>query len=223
MPREARRSITRVSSLPTDGGAPIRTETTQSWHFTSLTTQESQSIIMAQKIRVATDIASTVATMSLVRANLVVARNGATTLAGSSRALSNKLDRQRFHQLRANAEVILVGGNTFRSEPYNGLAIPILVSTRFAGDQSPGVEFHNLSPSELVKEARSRFNSILIEGGLNFLFDLIKFGEIDEIFLTRSPKLGDADFLDEIELTRNYSLTKSEVLEDVTFEEWHRA
>jgi hypothetical protein len=73
-----------------------------------------------------------------VAANLVIGADGSTTRGGSSRGLSFEADRQRFHQLRGEFDVILVGGNTARSEPYSKTPIPLIVLTHGALPQRLG-------------------------------------------------------------------------------------
>jgi riboflavin biosynthesis pyrimidine reductase len=158
--------------------------------------------------------------MPKVRANLILAANGATMLNGSSRPLSPKADRERFHLLRSQANVILIGGRTYRSEPYRGISRPLLVASRSLSQQDPGVEFHNCSPVDLVAIAKNRYNSILIEGGVNFLSSLIAAKVIDEVFLTRVIIDGDEKLFDEKDLRQNYVLQSEEIFEDLSFERW---
>ena len=65
-----------------------------------------------------------------VLANSVLGSDGSTTLDCSSKALSSASDRKRFHELRALASVILIGGNTARTEPYASTPVPLVVITR---------------------------------------------------------------------------------------------
>jgi riboflavin biosynthesis pyrimidine reductase len=155
-----------------------------------------------------------------VRANLILASNGATTLNGSSRPLSPKADRERFHLLRSGADVILIGGRTFNGEPYRGIATPLLVASRSLRIEEPGVEFHNCSPIDLVKLAKIRYQSILIEGGVNFLSGILAEKLINQFFLTRVNMNGDGNIFEERDLKDNYSLTSEETLDGLSFEIW---
>jgi len=158
--------------------------------------------------------------MSKVRANLILAENGATALNGSSRFLSPKADRERFQLLRSQSDVILIGGRTYRSEPYRGISIPLLVASRSVREVAPGVEFHNCSPVELISIAKTQYQSILIEGGVDFLSGVIKAKVIDEIFLTRVKISGDGKLFDEEDLKQNYRMASEEVLDGLSFERW---
>ena len=159
---------------------------------------------------------------SKVRANLLVAANGATTFEGSSRKLSPKADRVRFHELRRQADILLIGGNTFRNEPYLGLSIPVFVSTRSPNkhDKSPNVEFFKLSPLQLVMKTKEKYHSILVEGGANFLMELISALAIDELLITRVERSGDENFFDEELLTKKYRRILRSEVEGAIFENW---
>mgnify|MGYP006286399139 CR=1 FL=1 len=61
--------------------------------------------------------------------NLIIGSNEATTLAGSSFGLSFPADKERMQIIRGEAGAILVGGNTYRSEPYQRLEKPVLVAS----------------------------------------------------------------------------------------------
>ncbi len=163
--------------------------------------------------------------MAQILANLVIARNGATSIRGSSRPLSTPEDRKRFHALRKGASAIAIGGSTFRTEPYENLKIPLFVATRDSsteiGGSSSDVRFYNLSPLELLQVARKEIEgAILIEGGVNFLRDLIAAQVIDQIFISRVDLDGDDYLLDEEALRLNYRLVSSETIGDTNFEIW---
>ena len=164
------------------------------------------------------------ASSTQVIANLVVAANGATTVAGRSAPLSSASDRQRFHQIRSKARSIAIGGNTYRSEPYGKTKLPVLVATRqvpHEGESEGFVRFLNNSPAEVIGIALSEYGEpVLVEGGVNFLQPLIEQMLIDTFYLTRSRKSGDGDFLDPSLLNSNYEIVDSESIEENEFELW---
>jgi dihydrofolate reductase len=164
------------------------------------------------------------ASSTQVIANLVVAANGATTVAGRSAPLSSASDRQRFHQIRSKARSIAIGGNTYRSEPYGKTKLPVLVATRqvpHEGESEGLVRFLNNSPAEVIGIALSEYGEpVLVEGGVNFLQPLIEQKLIDTFYLTRSRKSGDGDFLEPSLLNSNYELVDSESIEENEFELW---
>jgi dihydrofolate reductase len=164
------------------------------------------------------------ASSTQVISNLVVAANGATTVAGRSAPLSSASDRQRFHQIRSKARSIAIGGNTYRSEPYGKTKLPVLVATRqvpHEGESEGLVRFLNNSPAEVIGIALSEYGEpVLVEGGVNFLQPLIEQKLIDTFYLTRSRKSGDGDFLEPSLLNSNYELVDSESIEENEFELW---
>lgn len=164
------------------------------------------------------------ASSTQVISNLVVAANGATTVAGRSAPLSSASDRQRFHQIRSKARSIAIGGNTYRSEPYGKTKLPVLVATRqvpHEGESEGLVRFLNNSPAEVIGIALSEYGEpVLVEGGVNFLQPLIEQRLIDTFYLTRSRKSGDGDFLDPSLLNSNYEIVDSESIEENEFELW---
>ncbi|MFM8384582.1 MAG: hypothetical protein ACKN96_06345 [Actinomycetota bacterium] len=163
--------------------------------------------------------------MAQLLANLVVARNGATSLRGSSRPLSTPEDRKRFHALRKGASAIAIGGSTFRTEPYENLKIPLFVATKHSSSEIGGnpaaVRFYDLSPLELIQIARKEIaGTILIEGGVNFLRDLIAAQKIDQIYISRVGLDGDDYHLDEQALRLSYQLVSTERIGETNFEIW---
>jgi riboflavin biosynthesis pyrimidine reductase len=58
-----------------------------------------------------------------LRANFVTSLDGAVTLEGLSRGLSNKDDQKMLGRLRMLADVVLVGAGTLRAEGYGGLRL----------------------------------------------------------------------------------------------------
>ncbi|NDD79304.1 MAG: pyrimidine reductase, partial [Actinobacteria bacterium] len=69
--------------------------------------------------------------MNLVKvsANLIVGSDGSTSINGSSMGLSNDEDRRRFQQLRQKSDLIVIGGNTARREPYKRTPVPLYILT----------------------------------------------------------------------------------------------
>ena len=63
-------------------------------------------------------------------ANLILGRDGGTSIRGRSAPLSSSSDRKRFHELRAMSDAIVIGGETARCEPYGKTPVPLIVVTR---------------------------------------------------------------------------------------------
>jgi riboflavin biosynthesis pyrimidine reductase len=158
-----------------------------------------------------------------VKANLVMGSDGSTILGGSSRSLSSPVDRARFHELRAQASAILIGGNTARTEPYASTPVPLVVITR-GGNlpenllTNPLLHIWELDPVSAIQRAAKEFGeNILVEGGINLLKELLIANQISELFLTISDKSGGANIYDLSALTRDFIVESSEKIEGETF------
>ena len=98
----------------------------------------------------------------VVSANLIVGIDGSTTANGSSIGLSNDEDRQRFHQLRGESDLILIGGNTARREPYKRTPIPLYILTHSKVKLQPKNQLakqFQLTPKQLLEEVGNKFES----------------------------------------------------------------
>ena len=161
----------------------------------------------------------------MVWANFLIAANGATTLHGSSSSLSSPRDRRRFHDLRAEAKAIVIGGNTFRREPYRSSPLPLFVATRgnieMLRERNPLASFLHLSPQEIVEHARKEVGDpILIEAGGQFLSPLLRNKAITNFRLTRSKRNGDGDFYLLDDDLQDYQCVAREEFAEEDFEVW---
>lgn len=155
-------------------------------------------------------------------ANILLAKNLATSLGGSSRALSPESDRIRFHQIRTLAKAILIGGQSYRNEPYSKLSLPLYISSRTLSEGSSDSQFiFNQEPAWLIKRALLEQGSpVLIEGGVNFIASLITQSLIDFLYITRVNQDGDGHFFDESQLLKNYERQSIEIIDGASFESW---
>ena len=158
-----------------------------------------------------------------VLANLVLGSDGSTSLDGSSKSLSSAEDRKRFHELRAQASVILIGGNTARSEPYAQTPVPLVVITR-SGEipdsvrANPKTHVWELDPISAVEKARKEFGgSLLVEGGIRLVQELLLANQIDELYLTLSKVSGGENVYDLSASTREFTVESSEKIDGETF------
>lgn len=160
-------------------------------------------------------------------ANLVLAKNGTTTLNGSSRGLSSNEDRRRFHALRSQADAILIGGNTAASEPYDlGQKLTYVYSAKplpqnLAG--RPNIKL--ISPrlrglSGLAADLRREHQLTLCEAGAKLLLALVSINQIDRIFITRSALDGDGP--ESFEIPSNFKLVERESVGEEYFEAYVR-
>ena len=157
-----------------------------------------------------------------VMANILLARNLATSLGGSSRALSPESDRIRFHQIRTLAKAILIGGQSYRNEPYSKLSLPLYISSRTLSEGASDSQFiFNQEPAWLIKRALLEQGCpVLIEGGVNFISSLITQSLIDLLYITRVNQDGDGHFFDESQLLKNYERRSIETIAGASFESW---
>jgi len=155
-------------------------------------------------------------------ANILLARNLATSLGGSSRELSPKSDRIRFRQIRTLAKAILIGGQSYRNEPYSKLSLPLYISSRTLNEGTAGNKFiFNQDPAWLINRALlEQGYPVLIEGGVNFISSLIAESQIDLLYITRVNQDGDGHFFDESQLLENYQRQSIEVIDGASFESW---
>ncbi len=156
----------------------------------------------------------------ITSANLIVGADGSTTLANSSMGLSTDEDRRRFHELRSKNDLILIGGNTARREPYKRTPIPLYILTHTKVRLQPKNQLAKqfaLSPAEMINELKSSFNSeqsgpinLLVEAGPALLKQMIDEGLIDNLYLTiNQEKTGDNQIV-LTQLTKGFELIKRE-------------
>lgn len=156
----------------------------------------------------------------ITSANLIVGADGSTTLANSSMGLSTDEDRRRFHELRSKNDLILIGGNTARREPYKRTPIPLYILTHTKVRLQPKNQLAKqfaLSPIEMINELKSSFNSeqsgpinLLVEAGPALLKQMIDEGLIDNLYLTiNQEKTGDNQIV-LTQLTKGFELIKRE-------------
>ena len=163
----------------------------------------------------------------VVSANLIVGIDGATTANGSSIGLSNDEDRQRFNQLRAESDLILIGGNTARREPYKRTPIPLYILTHSKVKLQPKNQLakqFQLTPKQLLEEVGNKFESsselpikLLVEAGPKLLLEMITQSLVDYLYLTVSLNKKGENKVDIDELTKDFRLVRNETKKDYEF------
>ena len=156
----------------------------------------------------------------ITTANLIVGKDGSTTLAGSSIGLSTDEDRRRFHELRSKNDLILIGGNTARREPYKRTPIPLYILTHTKVRLQPKnqlVKQFALTPAQMIEEIKSSFNpdqssaiNILVEAGPTLLKQMIDEGLIDNLYLTVNLEKTGESPLSIADLTKGFELISRE-------------
>ena len=133
-------------------------------------------------------------TLPKTRANLVQGLGGSfTDSLGSSRGISNELDRELLLQLRTLADVVVTDGETARREGYRILkACDLAVITRAGYVPAAGVSKMKyvelrVSPTEAIRQLlESGYQRILIECGPSLVAEMISAGLINQLCLTNT-------------------------------------
>ena len=163
----------------------------------------------------------------LVSANLIVGVDGSTTANGSSIGLSNDEDRQRFHELRGESDLILIGGNTARREPYKRTPIPLYILTHSKVKLQPKNQLakqFQLTPKQLLEEVINNFESststpikILVEAGPKLLLEMVNQSLVDHLYLTVSLSKKGENKIDIGQLVKNFKLVSNQTKKDCEF------
>jgi riboflavin biosynthesis pyrimidine reductase len=156
----------------------------------------------------------------ITTANLIVGKDGSTTRTGSSIGLSTDEDRKRFKELRAKSDLILIGGNTARREPYKRTPIPLYILTHSKVRLQPKNQLAKqfaLDPLQMIEEIATNFNSgqtspirILVEAGPKLLLQMTNQGLVDHLYLTVNAQLTGENPISITELTSSFELLNSE-------------
>jgi riboflavin biosynthesis pyrimidine reductase len=130
----------------------------------------------------------------------VVGQDGSATKNASSANITSKADRSIFLDRRRQVDVIIIGGNTARNEPYKRTPVPLIICSRGSTNpvaENPIAQLWNCSPSDAVDKARKLFGErILIEGGPKMIIDLVNSGKIDQLELSLTQATGGENIVD---------------------------
>jgi len=130
------------------------------------------------------------------RANLVQGLDGSfVDSLGSSRGISNALDRELLLEVRLVADVVVTDGETARREGYRvPKSCDLAVITRTGYAPVPGLSKKHYvelrtSPAEAIRELlKSGYQKILIECGPSLVAEMISAGLIDQLCLTNTSR-----------------------------------
>ena len=157
----------------------------------------------------------------IVTANLIVGKDGSTSISGSSTPLSTQEDRERFQALRLKNDLILIGGNTARREPYKRTPIPLYILTHTKVRLQPKNQLakqFSLSAKEMIAEIGNKFESgkeginLLVEAGPSLLTQMISDSLIDQLYLTVNLELTGDNQISISDLTGSFELVESEIV-----------
>ena len=158
-----------------------------------------------------------------IRANLVIAANGAMTLGGTSRALSSHSDRTRFHEIRDWADAIFIGGATARTEPYQSTPHRLFIWSRSLtpgglAANNPLARVISGELADVLSEiAALGATRLLCEGGPGILNPLIDGDFLSALYITQSKLMGDGAFFNLDLRLQNFHETKRSELPNETF------
>ena len=162
----------------------------------------------------------------IVTANLIVGKDGSTSKSGSSTPISTQEDRERFQALRLKNDLILIGGNTARREPYKRTPIPLYILTHTKVRLQPKNQLakqFSLSAKEMVAEICTKFENgkevinLLVEAGPSLLTQMISDSLIDLFYLTVNLELTGDNQISISDLTRSFELVESEIVGSCEF------
>lgn len=162
----------------------------------------------------------------IVTANLIVGKDGSTSKSGSSTSLSTQEDRVRFNALRLKNDLILIGGNTARREPYKRTPIPLYILTHTKVRLQPKNQLakqFSLSAKEMIAEIGNKFESdresinLLVEAGPSLLTLMISDSLIDQLYLTVNLDLTGDNQISISDLTSSFELVESEMVGSCEF------
>jgi riboflavin biosynthesis pyrimidine reductase len=157
----------------------------------------------------------------IATANLIVGSDGSTTANNSSIGLSTDEDRLRFKQLRSKSDLILIGGNTARREPYKRTPVPLYILThakvrlqpknQLAKQFSMGITdlFSEISNNFPPTEITSPIN-LLVESGPILLKEMIELSLINHLYLTKNLEKSGENKISIEELTATFKLISHE-------------
>jgi len=162
----------------------------------------------------------------IVTANLIVGKDGSTSISGSSTPLSTQEDRERFQALRLKNDLILIGGNTARREPYKKTPIPLYILTHTKVRLQPKNQLakqFSLSIKEMISEIGNKFEggkeviNLLVEAGPSLLTQMISDSLIDQFYLTINLELTGDNLISISDLTCSFELVESEIVGSCEF------
>ena len=156
-----------------------------------------------------------------VFASLVVGADGSTSKNGSSSGISSGADRTTFLARRRNADFILIGGQTARTEPYHRTPVPVVVASRSmlnALADNRLAHWWNLSPvSALEKGAKKFGQNVLVEAGPRLINELIEARVLDGIYLSITSVSGGEDLINVEDLLSNFASVERDEIEGTLF------
>jgi len=156
-----------------------------------------------------------------VFASLVVGADGSTSKNGSSSGISSGVDRRTFLVRRRNADFILIGGQTARTEPYHRTPVPVVVASRSminALADNRLAHWWNLSPVKALEKGAKKFGpNVLVEAGPRIINELIKARVLDGIYLSITSVTDGEDLINVEDLLSNFTSIQRDEIQGTCF------
>lgn len=148
-------------------------------------------------------------------------QDGCTSKEGSSAGVSTNTDRERFLKRRREFDVIIIGGNTARSERYAITPCPLVVISRHKSNvllTNPNAFWWNLDPKDALDKAKREFGpDVLIEAGPALLQEFLNAGLVDQLEISITPIVGGDHLIDLNDALRAFEITEDRKVEDTRF------
>ena len=156
-----------------------------------------------------------------VFASLVVGADGSTSKNGSSSGISSGADRTTFLARRRNADFILIGGQTARTEPYHRTPVPVVVASRSminALADNRLAHWWNLPPVSALEKGVKKFGpNVLVEAGPQLINELIQARVLDGIYLSITSVASGDDVIDIEALLSNFTSVQRDEIQGTLF------
>ena len=148
-------------------------------------------------------------------------QDGCTSKEGSSAGVSTNTDRERFLKRRREFDVIIIGGNTARSERYAITPCPLVVISRHKSNvllTNPNAFWWNLDPKDALDKAKREFGpDVLIEAGPALLQEFLNARLVDQLEISITPIVGGDHLIDLNDALRGFEITEDRKVEDTRF------
>ena len=146
----------------------------------------------------------------------MVGADGSTSKNGSSGGISSGVDRTTFLARRRNADFILIGGQTARTEPYHRTPVPVVVASHSminALADNRLAHWWNLPPVSALEKGVKKFGpNVLVEAGPQLINKLIQARVLDGIYLSITSVTDGEDVINVEELLSNFtSIDRNEI------------